>query len=68
MYVTLVFTTGLLAKLNHIYAMRDDSSWIGFGVFAISIAVMAAAGWPPPGHRTAASRCTSLAAAAAHTV
>jgi sulfoxide reductase catalytic subunit YedY len=43
MHVTLVFTTGLLANLNHIYAMRDDSSWIGFGVFAISIAVMAAA-------------------------
>ena len=34
-HVTLVFTTGLLRNLNHIYAGRDDSSWIGFGIFAV---------------------------------
>jgi DMSO/TMAO reductase YedYZ molybdopterin-dependent catalytic subunit/thiosulfate reductase cytochrome b subunit len=32
-HVTLVFTTGLLHNLNHIYADRNDASWIGFGVF-----------------------------------
>ena len=33
-HVALVFTTGLLRNLNHIYAGRDDASWIGFAVFA----------------------------------
>ena len=39
-HVTLVFTTGLLRNLNHIYAGRNDSSWIGFGIFAATTAVM----------------------------
>ena len=30
MHVAFVFTTGLLRNLNHIYAGRDDDSWIGF--------------------------------------
>ena len=30
MHVTLVFTTGLLNNLNHVYAARNDDSWIGF--------------------------------------
>ncbi len=32
-HVTLVFTTGLLRNLNHIYADRNDTSWIGFAIF-----------------------------------
>ncbi len=39
-HVTLVFTTGLLRNLNHIYAVRNDSSWIGFGIFAFTTAIM----------------------------
>jgi hypothetical protein len=46
-HTTLVFTTSLLRNLNHIYASRDDSSWIGFGVFAISM-VIVAVGWVWP--------------------
>lgn len=42
-HVTLVFTTGALRNLNHMYASRDDDSWIGFVFFAVSLAVMAAA-------------------------
>jgi len=29
-HVTLVFTTGLLGNLNHIYAGRDATDWVGF--------------------------------------
>ncbi|HEU5001763.1 MAG TPA: molybdopterin-dependent oxidoreductase [Actinomycetota bacterium] len=32
-HVTLVFTTGLLHNLNHIYAGRNDASWVGFSIF-----------------------------------
>src|SRR5665213_3588363 len=32
-HVALVFTTGLLHNLNHVYASRSDSSWAGFWVF-----------------------------------
>jgi len=39
-HVALVLTTGALRNLNHMYAGRDDESWIGFGVFAISLVVM----------------------------
>ena len=42
-HVTLVFTTGLLADLNHIFAGRNDSSWIGFGLFCVTTAIMTAA-------------------------
>ncbi len=44
MHVTLVFTTGLLNNLNHIYAARNDDSWIGFSIFAISMVVVIV-GW-----------------------
>jgi DMSO/TMAO reductase YedYZ molybdopterin-dependent catalytic subunit/thiosulfate reductase cytochrome b subunit len=44
MHVTLVFTTGLLNNLNHIYAARNDDSWVGFSIFAISMVVVIA-GW-----------------------
>jgi DMSO/TMAO reductase YedYZ molybdopterin-dependent catalytic subunit/thiosulfate reductase cytochrome b subunit len=40
MHVSLVFATGLLRNLNHIYAGRDDSSWVGFVVFAVLMALL----------------------------
>lgn len=40
-HVTLVLATGARSNLNHMYAMRDDNSWIGFGVFAASLIVIA---------------------------
>ncbi len=43
-HVTLVFTTGLLRNLNHIYAARDATSWVGFGLFAASMVVVTV-GW-----------------------
>ena len=39
-HVTLVFTTGLLRNLNHIYADRNDASWVGFGVFCFVMALI----------------------------
>lgn len=42
-HVALVLATGALRNLNHMYAARDDASWIGFGVFAASVVVMVAA-------------------------
>ncbi|MBX3193884.1 MAG: cytochrome b/b6 domain-containing protein [Microbacteriaceae bacterium] len=39
LHVTLVLTTGVLRNLNHMYAGRDDDTWIGAGVFAVSIVV-----------------------------
>ena len=43
-HVTLVFTTGLLRNLNHIFAARNDDSWIGFWIFAASMIVVIV-GW-----------------------
>jgi DMSO/TMAO reductase YedYZ molybdopterin-dependent catalytic subunit/thiosulfate reductase cytochrome b subunit len=43
LHVTLVFTTGLLSNLNHIYAGRDDSSWVGFAVFCVLTALLVVA-------------------------
>ncbi len=40
MHVTLVFTTGLLRNLNHMYAARNDNSWVGFTVFAATMVVI----------------------------
>ncbi len=42
-HVVLVLTTGALNNLNHMYAVRNDESWWGFGIFAASIVVMAVA-------------------------
>ncbi|HVS06832.1 MAG TPA: molybdopterin-dependent oxidoreductase [Candidatus Dormibacteraeota bacterium] len=42
-HVALVFTTGLLRNLNHMYAGRNDESWLGLGIFALSMAVFTAA-------------------------
>jgi sulfoxide reductase catalytic subunit YedY len=43
-HVTFVFTTGLLANLNHVYAGRTDGGWLGFWLFAASMLVVAV-GW-----------------------
>jgi DMSO/TMAO reductase YedYZ molybdopterin-dependent catalytic subunit/thiosulfate reductase cytochrome b subunit len=43
-HVALVFTTGLLRNLNHIYAARDATDWVGFGIFAATM-IVAVAGW-----------------------
>jgi sulfoxide reductase catalytic subunit YedY len=48
-HVTLVFATGALRNLNHIYAGTDARDWVGFGVFAASMAVLAVAWfWATP--------------------
>ena len=39
-HVTLVMTTGALRNLNHMYASRDDDTWVGFWIFAVSLVVM----------------------------
>jgi len=44
MHVTLVFATGMLNNLNHVFAARNDDSWIGFSIFAASMVVVTA-GW-----------------------
>lgn len=43
-HVVLIFATGALRNLNHMYAGRDDESWIGLAVFAVSVVVMVV-GW-----------------------
>jgi thiosulfate reductase cytochrome b subunit len=42
-HVVLVFATGALRNLNHMYAARDDGGWLGFWIFAASVVVTAAA-------------------------
>lgn len=42
-HVTLVLATGARNNLNHMYAMRDDNSWVGFGIFAASLVVITVA-------------------------
>jgi thiosulfate reductase cytochrome b subunit len=39
-HVTLVFATGALRNLNHMYASRDADDWLGFWIFAASLVVM----------------------------
>lgn len=43
-HVLLVLTTGALNNLNHMYAVRNDESWWGFGLFMGSLVLMAI-GW-----------------------
>jgi sulfoxide reductase catalytic subunit YedY len=43
LHTTLVFTTGLLRNLNMGYAARNSVDWVGFGVFAGSMVVVAVA-------------------------
>lgn len=45
MHVTMVFTTGLLNNLNHMFAGRNDDSWVGFWVFAVAMVVVGIAWW-----------------------
>ncbi len=42
-HVTLVMATGALRNLNHMYGVRDDTSWVGFWFFAASLVIMIAA-------------------------
>jgi thiosulfate reductase cytochrome b subunit len=39
-HVTLVLATNTLRNLNHMYAGRDDQSWIGFAIFAGTVVLM----------------------------
>jgi len=43
-HVALVFLTGMLRNLNHMFASSDAVSWTGFWVFVAALAVIAA-GW-----------------------
>ncbi|MBT2597846.1 cytochrome b/b6 domain-containing protein [Arthrobacter sp. ISL-72] len=36
-HVTLVFVTGALQNLNHMFAARDDDGLLGFGLFALAL-------------------------------
>ncbi|QNE15217.1 cytochrome b/b6 domain-containing protein [Pseudarthrobacter sp. NBSH8] len=42
-HVFLVFATGALRNLNHMYAVSDGDGWLGFWIFLVSVAVMVAA-------------------------
>lgn len=42
-HVTLVLTTGALKNLNHMFAANNGDSWLGFGIFALLIALIVAA-------------------------
>jgi thiosulfate reductase cytochrome b subunit len=42
-HVTLVFLTGALRNLNHMYAAQDADGWLGFWIFVASLVVIAAA-------------------------
>jgi len=43
-HVSLVFTTGLLRNLDHIYAGTDTGGWTGFWMFTVSMVVVIT-GW-----------------------
>lgn len=43
-HVALVFATGALRNLNHMYAAQDAVNWLGFWIFVASLVVIAA-GW-----------------------
>lgn len=43
MHVFLVFATGALRNLNHMYAAQDTTTWTGFWIFFVSLLVMAGA-------------------------
>lgn len=57
-HVFLVLATGAIRNLDHLYALRDDTSWAGAAVFAASLVVMAGAvlALRPPLVRRAAAR------------
>ncbi|MBO0880090.1 MAG: cytochrome b/b6 domain-containing protein, partial [Mycobacterium sp.] len=43
-HVTLVFVTDASRNLNHMFAARDDNSWVGLAIFTAAM-VVTAAGW-----------------------
>ena len=43
-HVALVFSTGMLRNLNHMYAGQDAVNWWGFAIFVVSMLVIAG-GW-----------------------
>jgi hypothetical protein len=43
-HVVLVFATGALRNLNHMYGASDAENWVGFWIFVASVAVTGA-GW-----------------------
>lgn len=48
-HVTMVFATEALRNLNHMFASRDDNSWMGFWIFAAAMVVTAVAWvWATP--------------------
>ncbi|MDO8148888.1 cytochrome b/b6 domain-containing protein [Isoptericola sp. b515] len=42
-HVSLVFATGALRNLNHMFAARDEVSWVGFWLFVAAVVVIAGA-------------------------
>ncbi|WP_458111445.1 cytochrome b/b6 domain-containing protein [Arthrobacter sp. R1-13] len=42
-HVFLVLATGALRNLNHMYGGSDEENWVGFWIFAVSVAVMVGA-------------------------
>ena len=42
-HVALVFLTGALRNLNHMYAAQDADTWLGFWIFVASLVVIAVA-------------------------
>jgi len=42
-HITLVFATGMRRNLNHVYTGTDATDWVGFGVFAASMAIVVVA-------------------------
>jgi len=43
-HVALVFLTGMLGNLNHMFASQQSDSWLGFWLFVAAVAVIAG-GW-----------------------
>jgi thiosulfate reductase cytochrome b subunit len=43
-HVTMVLSTGVLRNLNHMFAGRDDASWLGLAIFAVALALVVV-GW-----------------------
>jgi hypothetical protein len=42
-HIGLVFATGAMRNLNHMYAAQDSNGWLGFAIFSLSLVVIAAA-------------------------
>jgi thiosulfate reductase cytochrome b subunit len=42
-HVVMVATTGVLRNLNHMFALRDDTSWFGLGVLALAVILVVTA-------------------------